>query len=65
MCFPHEEKMTMSTKLAMAFVAVIVALALPALVAGKANRDNKHTYKLAQYCEPHHDELPGATRVYC
>jgi hypothetical protein len=60
-----EEKMYMSTKVAMAFVAVIVALALPALAARKANRDNEHTYKLAQYCVPQHEELPGTTKVYC
>jgi hypothetical protein len=57
--------MTMSTKLAMAFVAVIVASALPALAAGNGNRDSGYTYKLAQYCMPQHDELPGATKVYC
>jgi hypothetical protein len=62
---PTRGEMTMSTKLAMAFAAVIVALALPALAAGNGNRDNEHTYKLAQYCIPQHDELPGATRVYC
>jgi hypothetical protein len=57
--------MTMSTKVAIAFVAAIVALALPALATGNGNRDNEHTYKLAQYCAPQHDELPGATKVYC
>jgi hypothetical protein len=65
MCFPHEENMTMSTKVAMAFVAVIVALAMPALAAGDGNRDTGHTYRLAQYCVPQHDELPGTTKVYC
>jgi hypothetical protein len=62
---PTRGEMTMSTKLAIAFVAVIVASALPALAAGNANRDNEYTYKLAQFCVPQHDELPGATRVYC
>jgi hypothetical protein len=57
--------MTMSTKIAMAFVAVIVALALPALAAGNGARDNAYTYKLAQYCVPQHDEIPGTTKVYC
>ena len=55
----------MSTKVAVAFVAVIVALPLSALAAGNGNRDNEYTYKLAQYCMPQHDELPGTTRVYC
>jgi hypothetical protein len=62
---PTRGEMTMSTKLAMAFAAVIVASALPALAASNANRDNEYTYKLAQFCVPQHDELPGATRVYC
>jgi hypothetical protein len=57
--------MTMSIKLTMAFVAAIIALASPALAAGNGNRDNELTYKLAQYCVPQHDELPGMTKVYC
>jgi hypothetical protein len=57
--------MTMSTKVAVFFVAVIVALPLSALAAGNGNRDNEYTYKLAQYCMPQHDELPGMTKVYC
>jgi hypothetical protein len=62
---PTRGEMTMSTKVAMAFAAVIVAVALPVLAAGDANRDTGHTYKLAQYCVPQHDELPGTTKVYC
>jgi hypothetical protein len=57
--------MTMPTKVAMAFAAVIVALALPAFAAGNGTRDNGYTFKLAQYCVPQHDELPGTTKVYC
>jgi hypothetical protein len=57
--------MTMPTKVAMAFAAVIVALAFPAFAAGTGARDNGYTYKLAQYCVPQHDELPGTTKVYC
>jgi hypothetical protein len=57
--------MTMSTKVAMAFVAAVIALALPALAAGDGKRDNEYTYKLAQYCIPQLDELPGTTRVFC
>jgi hypothetical protein len=56
---------TMSTKVTMAFVAAVIALALPALAAGNRNRDNEHTYKLAQYCVPRLDEPPGTTRVFC
>jgi hypothetical protein len=65
MCFQHEEKLTMSTKVRMAFVPIIIALAVPALAAGNGNRDNESTYKSAQYCIPQFDELPGTTRVYC
>jgi hypothetical protein len=57
--------MTMSTKITMALVATIVALALPALAAGNGKRDDEYTYKLAQYCIPQLDELPGTTRVFC
>jgi hypothetical protein len=57
--------MTMWIKVTMAFVAAIIALASPALAAGNGNRDNELTYKLAQYCVPQHDELPGMTKVYC
>lgn len=55
----------MSTTVTMAFVAAIIALALPALAAGNSKRDNEYTYELAQYCMPQLDELPGATRVFC
>ena len=55
----------MSTKIRMAFVPIIIALAVPALAAGNGNRDNESTYKSAQYCIPQFDELPGTTRVYC
>jgi hypothetical protein len=65
MCFQHEEKLTMSTTVTMAFVAAIIALALPALAAGNSKRDNEYTYELAQYCMPQLDEFPGATRVFC
>jgi len=57
--------MTMSTKVTMAFVAAVIALAPPALAAGIGKRDNEYTYKLAQYCTPQLDELPGTTRVFC
>ena len=55
----------MSTKITMVFAAGIIALALPALAAGNGSRDNEQSYKLAQYCIPQHDELPGMNRVYC
>jgi hypothetical protein len=66
-----EEKATMSIKLTMAFVAIIVALALPAHVARDVNRDNLvnrgnlRAYKSAQYCMPQDDDLPAMTRIYC
>lgn len=57
--------MTVSTKVTMAFVAAIVALAFPTLLAGNGNRDTEYAYKTAQYCIPQLDELPGTTRLYC
>jgi hypothetical protein len=63
MRFRHEEEMVMSSKITMAFVAAIIALACFALTAGNGNRE--YTYKSAQYCMPQYDELPGTTRVYC
>jgi hypothetical protein len=57
--------MTMSTKVTMVFVVVVFALAFPTVPAGNGKRDNAYTYKLAQYCMPQSDELPGATRVFC
>jgi hypothetical protein len=61
----HEEKITMSTKVTMPFVAAIVALASPALGVGASNRDNEYASKSVQYCIPQFDELPATTRVYC
>ena len=58
-------KMTMSTRIMMALVAVVMALTFSALAAGNGNRKNSYTYKSAQYCIPGFDDLPGATRVYC
>jgi hypothetical protein len=55
----------MSTKVTMAFVAAIIALAFPTLVAGNDNRENQHPYRSAQYCIPQLDDLPGTTRLYC
>ena len=55
----------MSIKVAMAFIAVIVALAPPAFAAVNGARDGEYTDKIAQYCVPQHDELPGTTKVYC
>jgi len=63
--FGHEEKITMSTKIAMELVAVVMALAFPALAAGNGNRDNAYAYTSAQYCVPQYDDLPDLTRVYC
>jgi hypothetical protein len=64
-CFQHEEKMTMSTKITMALVAAVIACASPALAEGNGNRDTEYTYKTAQFCIPQLDELPGTTRLYC
>ena len=55
----------MSSKIMLALVSAIIAFTLPALAAGKGNRDNEYTYKLAQYCIPQLDDLPGTTRVFC
>jgi len=57
--------MTMSTKVTMVFVVAVIALAFPTVAAGNGKRDNEYAYKLAQYCMPQSDELPGATRVFC
>ena len=53
--------MTMPTKVAMAFVAAVIALAFPALAAGNFNREKQHNYESAQYCIPQLDaaKLPG------
>ena len=55
----------MSSKIKLALVSAIIAFTFPALAAGNGNRDNEHNYKLAQYCIPQLDDLPGMTRVYC
>jgi hypothetical protein len=55
----------MSTKVTMALVAAIIAMASPALPASSGNRDSEHSYKSAQYCIPQLDELPGTTSIYC
>ena len=55
----------MSTKVTMAFVAAIIALAFPTLVAGNDNRKSQQPDKFAQYCIPQLDDLPGTTRLYC
>jgi hypothetical protein len=55
----------MSTKITMALIAVVTALAFPALAAGNGNPSNAYTYKSAQYCIPQYDDLSDMTRVYC
>ena len=60
--WPTKEKMTMSSNIALVFVAAVIAFASPALAAGNGNRDNE--YKSAQYCVPQ-DDVPGAQSVYC
>jgi hypothetical protein len=57
--------MTMSTKITMALIAVVVALALPALAAGNGNRGNAYAYQSAQYCMPQYDDPSDMTRFYC
>jgi hypothetical protein len=64
-CFGHEEKMIMSTKITMAFVAAVITFASSALAASTGDRDDQYTFKSAQYCIPQLDEPPGTTRVYC
>ena len=61
-CFRHQEKMTMSTKITMALVAVVIACASPALAGGNGSRDNGYTSRSAQYCIPQFDDN---LRVYC
>jgi hypothetical protein len=60
----REEKKTMSAKIAMALVAVVIACASLALAGGNGSRDNGYT-KSAQYCVPQFDDNPDALRVYC
>ena len=55
----------MSSKVTMAFVAVIIALVFPAFADGNGNRENHSTYRSVQYCAPQLDELPGTARIYC
>jgi hypothetical protein len=55
--------MTMSIKLTIARVAIIVASTL--LAPATRDRDNSYVYKSAQYCIPQDDDLSGTTRVYC
>jgi hypothetical protein len=57
--------MTMSIKIVMALVTVVIACASPALAGGNRDRNNEYTYKTAQYCLPQLDEPPGTTRLYC
>jgi hypothetical protein len=60
----HEEKTTMSAKITMALVAVVIACVPLVLAGGNGNRDNGYT-KSAQYCVPQFDDNPDALRVYC
>jgi hypothetical protein len=53
----------MPTKITIALIAVVTALAFPALAAG--NRGNTYSYKSAQYCMPQYDDFSDMTRVYC
>jgi hypothetical protein len=61
----HEEKIIMSGEITMPLIAVVMALASPALASGNHNRGNAYTYESAQYCVPQYDELSDMTRVYC
>jgi len=60
----HEDKTTMSAKIMMTLVAVVIVCASAALAGGNGNRDNGYT-KSAQYCVPQFDDNPDALRVYC
>ena len=57
--------MTMSTKITIALVAVVIACTSPALAGGNGSRDNGYTSKSAQYCIPQFDDNSDALRVYC
>jgi hypothetical protein len=61
----NEDKMTAQTTSITAFAAALVVLMLSPPTTEKGNSYNVQTYKSAQYCVPHFDELPAATRVYC
>jgi hypothetical protein len=62
---PSDGENDLSTKVTMAFVATIIAMASPVLPAGNGNRDDERSYKSAQYCIPQLDELSSAISVYC
>ena len=55
----------MSTKIATAFVAAVIAFASPALTAGNGNRNDAHMFKSAQYCVPEYDIPGGQNTIYC
>jgi hypothetical protein len=55
----------MSTEMTMAVVAVVTALASPALLSGNDNRGDARTYQFAQYCVPQYDELSDIKKLYC
>jgi hypothetical protein len=61
----NEDKMTAQTMAMTAVAGAIVALALALPVTNKVSAYEERTYRLAQYCAPQLDELPGTTRVYC
>jgi hypothetical protein len=59
------DKMTARIMAMTAVAGAIVALALSLPVTDKGSSYKEQTYRLAQYCAPQLDELPGTTRVYC
>jgi hypothetical protein len=61
-CFQHQEKVTMQTKIMLA--VVVVAWASAALAGGNGIRDNRYT-STAQYCVPQVDDGADPFRVYC
>jgi hypothetical protein len=49
----------------MIIIAVVIALALPALAPRNLNPDSAPKYQSAQYCIPQDDELVDMMRIYC
>jgi hypothetical protein len=63
-CFQHQEKVTMQTKIMLASIVVVISCTCAALAGGNGIRDNRYT-STAQYCIPQVDDDADAFRVYC
>jgi hypothetical protein len=63
-CFQHQEKATLQTKIMLTLTVVVIAWASAALAGGNGIRDNRYT-STAQYCVPQVDDGADPFRVYC